>query len=294
MFSGLLLALASGISLGGLTSFAALSYQHGVVPLELIALRGVIAAIIMTAICVVLKQRILLGDGGWRYALMVGVSLAMVGFGYMGSVAYISPGLAVAILYLYPIIVLIVDSIRSRHMPPMLTIMGFTVALIGIVACVGIGGPLNMMGIVLAFVASLGMAGFLLSSAAASRQGHDSGIVVWANILIIALAVVALVISRDQGQPLVAPPQSITGVFAIIAASVLYALGILLSVLALRIAPAPLVALLMNIEPLTTLLAARIIVGEDLSGLQYAGMMVAVSGICIGSSTLWRRKASSA
>ena len=294
MFSGLLLALASGISLGGITSFAALSYQHGVVPLELIALRGVIAAIIMTAICVVLKQRILLGDGGWRYALMVGVSLAMVGFGYMGSVAYISPGLAVAILYLYPIIVLIVDSIRSRHMPPMLTIMGFTVALIGIVACVGIGGPLNMMGIVLAFIASLGMAGFLLSSAAASRQGHDSGIVVWANILIIALAVVALVISRDQGQPLVAPPQSITGVFAIIAASVLYALGILLSVLALRIAPAPLVALLMNIEPLTTLLAARIIVGEDLSGLQYAGMMVAVSGICIGSSTLWRRKASSA
>lgn len=294
MFSGLLLALASGISLGGITSFAALSYQHGVVPLELIALRGVIAAIIMTAICVVLKQRILLGDGGWRYALMVGVSLAMVGFGYMGSVAYISPGLAVAILYLYPIIVLIVDSIRSRHMPPMLTIIGFTVALIGIVACVGIGGPLNMMGIVLAFIASLGMAGFLLSSAAASRQGHDSGIVVWANILIIALAVVALVISRDQGQPWVAPPQSMTGVFAIIAASVLYALGILLSVLALRIAPAPLVALLMNIEPLTTLLAARIIVGEDLSGLQYAGMMVAVSGICIGSSTLWRRKASSA
>ena len=175
MFSGLLLALASGISLGGITSFAALSYQHGVVPLELIALRGVIAAIIMTAICVVLKQRILLGDGGWRYALMVGVSLAMVGFGYMGSVAYISPGLAVAILYLYPIIVLIVDSIRSRHMPPMLTIMGFTVALIGIVACVGIGGPLHMTGIVLAFIASLGMAGFLLSSAAASRQGHDSG-----------------------------------------------------------------------------------------------------------------------
>lgn len=294
MFSGLLLALASGISLGGITSFAALSYQHGVVPLELIALRGVIAAIIMTAICVLLKQRILLGDGGWRYALMVGVSLAMVGFGYMGSVVYISPGLAVAILYLYPIIVLIVDSIRSRQMPPMLTIIGFTVALVGIVACVGIGGPLNMMGIVLAFIASLGMAGFLLSSAAASRQGHDSGIVVWANILIISMAVVALVISREQGQPLVGTPQSMTGVFAIIAASVLYALGILLSVLALRIAPAPLVALLMNIEPLTTLLAARIIVGEHLSDLQYAGMMVAVLGICIGSSTLWRRKASSA
>ena len=115
MFSGLLLALASGISLGGITSFAALSYQHGVVPLELIALRGVIAALIMVGICVAMGQRIILASGGWRYAMLVGISLAMVGFGYMGSVAFISPGLAVAILYLYPIIVLIADSLKTNE-----------------------------------------------------------------------------------------------------------------------------------------------------------------------------------
>lgn len=289
MFSGLILALASGISLGGITSFAALSYQHGVIPLELIALRGVIAAIIMVGICVVMGQRIILASGGWRYAMLVGVSLAMVGFGYMGSVAFISPGLAVAILYLYPILVLVVDSVRSKQMPPPLTIIGFAIALLGIVSCVGIGGPLNIIGIILAFIASLGMAGFLLSSAAASHNGHDSGIVVWANVLIISLAIIALAVMREDGQPLFAPPDNMIGLGAIVAASVLYALGILLSVLALRIAPAPLVALMMNIEPLTTLLAARLIVGENLSLLQYSGMFMAVLGICIGSSTLWRQ-----
>ena len=289
MFSGLILALASGISLGGITSFAALSYQHGVIPLELIALRGVIAAIIMVGICVVMGQRIILASGGWHYAMLVGVSLAMVGFGYMGSVAFISPGLAVAILYLYPILVLVVDSVRSKQMPPPLTIIGFAIALLGIVSCVGIGGPLNIIGIILAFIASLGMAGFLLSSAAASQNGHDSGIVVWANVLIISLAIIALAVMREDGQPLFAPPDNMIGLGAIVAASVLYALGILLSVLALRIAPAPLVALMMNIEPLTTLLAARLIVGENLSLLQYSGMFMAVLGICIGSSTLWRQ-----
>ena len=176
MFSGLILALASGISLGGITSFAALSYQHGVIPLELIALRGVIAAIIMVGICVVMGQRIILASGGWRYAMLVGVSLAMVGFGYMGSVAFISPGLAVAILYLYPILVLVVDSVRSKQMPPPLTIIGFAIALLGIVSCVGIGGPLNIIGIILAFIASLGMAGFLLSSAAASQMVTTAGL----------------------------------------------------------------------------------------------------------------------
>ena len=94
---------------------------------------------------------------------------------------------------------------------------------------------------------------------------------------------------REDGQPLFAPPDNMIGLGAIVAASVLYALGILLSVLALRIAPAPLVALMMNIEPLTTLLAARLIVGENLSLLQYSGMFMAVLGICIGSSTLWRQ-----
>lgn len=292
MFSGIFLALASGISLGGITSFAALSYQHGVVPLELIALRGVIAALIMACICMAFGQRILQTGKGWRYTFLVGGSLAMVGFGYMGSVAYISPGLAVAILYLYPMIVLTVDSVKSRQVPPLMTMIGFTIALIGIVSCVGIGGPLNFMGIALAFMAALGMAGFLLSSAAASQAGYGSGIVVWANIIIISLAVIALLITREQGQNLVNLPHNFTGGFAIIAASVLYALGILLSVLALRIAPAPLVALLMNIEPLTTLLAARVIVAENLSNLQYTGMLMAVVGICIGSSTLWRQSKS--
>lgn len=289
MITGLILALASGVSLGGITSFAALSYSHGVVPLELIALRGCIAAIIMVIVCLFQKQPIILANGGWRYAFFVGTSLAMVGFGYMSSVAYISPGLAVAILYLYPINVLVYDSIRSRKLPPMLTMLGFGIALAGIISCVGIGGPLNPIGIMLALIASLGMAGFLIASSAASQNGHGSGTVVWANLMILSLAFLALVFTRDEGAPIIEAPDSMIGVIAIISASCLYALGILLSVLALRIAPAALVALMMNVEPLTTLLAARILVGESLSLLQYGGMTMAVIGICVGSLSLWKK-----
>ncbi|NBQ82895.1 MAG: EamA family transporter, partial [Alphaproteobacteria bacterium] len=154
MMTGIIFALLGGISLGGITSFAALSYQHGVAPLELIALRGVIAAVIMVSLCLFQRQPLFLNQSGWRYGGLVGLSLAMVGFGYMGSVAYISPGLAVAILYLYPIIVLVVDSLKLRQMPPMLTIIGFSVALFGIVICVGIGGSIHPIGIGLALMAS--------------------------------------------------------------------------------------------------------------------------------------------
>jgi len=291
MMTGILFALAGGISLGGITSFAALSYQHGVAPLELIALRGVIAAVIMVSLCLIQRQPLLLTRNGWRYGGMVGISLAMVGFGYMSSVAFISPGLAVAILYLYPIIVLVADSLKLRQMPPLLTIIGFSVALIGIVVCVGIGGPIHPLGIVLALIASLGMAGFLLSSAAASQNGHGNATVVWANFMIIAMALIALIISTQNGETVIRIPEDSIGGLAILAASTLYAIGILMSVLALRIAPAPLVALMMNVEPLTTLIAARVIVGETLSLYQYGGMIMAVIGIILGSLTL-RKKSS--
>ncbi|MCE2517905.1 MAG: EamA family transporter, partial [Alphaproteobacteria bacterium] len=147
MFLGIILALSSGIALGSITSFAALSYQHGVEPLGLIALRGLIAAVIMLAVCVVQKESMVLKKGGVKYALMIGTALSMVGFGYMSSVAYITPGLAVAILFLFPIVVLAIDSLRLRKMPPAATITGFGIALVGIVSCVGIGGPLHPVGI---------------------------------------------------------------------------------------------------------------------------------------------------
>lgn len=289
MLMGIMLALASGISLGGITSFAALSYQHGVEPLSLIALRGGISGIIMIAVCMVKKDPIRLAHGGWKYAVMIGVSLSMVGFGYMSSVAYISPGLAVAVLFLFPLMVLVIDSMRTRTMPPITTIIGFSVALVGIISCVGIGGPLHPVGISLALIASFGMAFYLLSSSAASAAGHGSGNIVWANAMIVGLAVIAIFITSPEDGPYIALPSSHIGGIAILVASLLYAAGILFSVLALRVVSAPLVALMMNIEPITTLVAARFIVNETLSILQYSGMIIAVIGIVLGSLSMHRQ-----
>ena len=141
----------------------------------------------------------------------------------------------------------------------------------------------------LALIASCGMAFFLLSSSAASAAGHGSGNIIWANMMIVTLALIASAFSQQEGAPFIALPVNTIGVMAIFAAAGLYALGILLSMFALRIAPAPLVALFLNIEPLTTLVAARIIVNEELSLFQYAGMIMAVVGIVLGSLSMRRQ-----
>jgi len=290
MIPGIVLALLAGTSLGCITSFASLSYAHGVDPLSLILLRGLIAAVIMTLVSFALKEPVRQSRDGMRISVKLGLALSMVGFGYMSAVAYISPGLAVAILYLFPILVLAADSLRLKAWPPVMTLIAFGVALAGIIACVGIGGPIDPRGIMLALLASVGMAGFLLISAEASRRGFSGGIAIWGNIVIVVLAVFAIAGRFQMGDTLISLPQDSIGVMAIAAASVLYAFGVMFSVFAVRHAPASLVALIMNIEPIVTLLAARILVDEHLSNWQYLGMLAAVAGIVIGSSAYSGKK----
>ncbi len=325
MFIGLTLALISGMSLGGITSFAALAYLNGAAPLTLIALRGLVAALMMLGLAFATRAPLWPGRDGIRHIIAVGLSLSMVGFGLMGSVAYISPGLAVAVLYLYPIMVLVADSLRTRTMPAPLAIIGFGVALLGIVTCVGAVGLMpvevasveaNPLGLGLAFMAAVGMASFLITTAAANRAAnraahqashdlvsHDQAyndtsrpnwggsIVIWANMMVISFAVIFILYAGQTGPetgPEAATPTNLTGWFAIFMAAALYAIGIIASVLALKHITAPTVALIMNIEPITTLLMAHLVVGEVLSPLQYSGMICAVLGIIIGSRALKR------
>ncbi|XDZ66737.1 EamA family transporter [Alphaproteobacteria bacterium LSUCC0684] len=283
MILGIALALLAGVSLGCITSFASLSYNHGIEPLSLILLRGLVATLVMIGASRVLGEPIFQDRRGMGFALRQGIALSMVGFGYMSAVAYISPGLAVAILYLFPMLVLVADSLRIKAIPPLMTIIAFSIALAGIITCVGVGGPIAPEGIMLALLASLGMAAFLLISADASRHGYGGGIAVWGNIIIILISGLAILWRYFSADVAISLPEDSIGLTATIAASLLYALGVMFSVLAVRHAPASLVALVMNIEPIITLLAARVLVEEHLTSIQYFGMVAAVAGIMLGS-----------
>ena len=56
----------------------------------------------------------------------------------MAAVAFITPGLAVAVLYLFPLMVLAFESIGQRRLPSLMTFLSFTIALMGIITCLGL------------------------------------------------------------------------------------------------------------------------------------------------------------
>ena len=284
MRRGLLLALASGIALGGITSFASLAYGHGAMVAELMVARGLFATLVVAAYCRLLGQPLVPGRAGRGFGILIGLSLTLVGFGYMGAVVFITPGLAVALLFVYPVLVLAGESALRRQWPDMPSALAFGLALAGIVASVGVGvglGGLDWRGVALGLAAAVGMAAMLLLAAASKRRGHGMSVLVPAQgiTLLAGLGFLAWSGSGGSGD---AAGAELAGYGFMGLAALLYGVGLLLSFIAVRIAPAPKVALMMNVEPITTLLAARALVGEELSLAQYAGILMAVAGIAVG------------
>ena len=281
MTRGLILALASGVALGGITSFASLAYGHGATVAELMVARGLFATLLVAAYCRLLGQPVFPGRDGVGFGLAIGLSLVMVGFGYMGAVVFITPGLAVALLFVYPVLVLAGESVLRRQWPDPTSALAFGLALAGIVASVGVDlGGLDWRGVALGLAAAVGMAAMLLLTAASGRRGHGMSVLVPAQGTTL-LAGCGLLLAAGGGDVIPANP-ALAGYGFMALAAMLYSIGLLLSFIAVRIAPAPQVALMMNIEPITTLLAARALVGEELSALQYGGILLAVAAIAVG------------
>ena len=282
MAIGILLGLLSGVTLGTITSFAALSYEYGATPIGLVFFRAILALAVTLGLTLIRRESLSIGRKGLGHALLTGISLCLVGFGYMAAVAFITPGLAVAVLYLFPLMVLAFESIGQRRLPALKTFLSFTIALVGIVVCLGLTSvSMDWRGIGFGLMAALGMAGYLLSSSRSSAAGFGYAPLVWANVFVMLVALVLVAVLPGGNEHLILP-EATKGKLAMMAAAAFYATGIILSFLALRFATAAMVALMMNVEPITTLIAARLLVSEDLTWIQYMGMLIAIIGISLG------------
>ena len=282
MGKGLLIALGSGMALGSVTSLASLSYLEGGTVTHLLVLRGLLATLAVAIYCRMIGQTLKPCPAELGYGLLIGLALTVVGLGYMGSVYFISPGLAVALMFIYPVLVLIIESIIARNVPHPLTMAAFALALFGITLSIGIDlASLDWRGIALALAGALAMASMMSLISSANRRGFGFSMLLPAQgVTMLAGVVLVLVVSSRSSIPIW--PESLARNSLMMVASSLYALGILLSFVALRFAPAQNVALMMNIEPITTLVAARLLVAENLSVVQYGGIFLAVSGIALG------------
>ena len=287
ILKGVLFTLASAISLGVVTSFAQIAYQEGTQPLTLIMVRSLVAVLFFVTWFRLRHISLLVPRSEWHHFCFIAIGMTLISYGYLYAVAYISPGLAAAILYTFPVIILAVEAWLQRTTPPSGVIISFIIAIIGIAMCVGFNvTQINPIGIFLASLASLGTVCYLVAANRVRANVKPVLGMVYTGLLVIGIGMPILLLGLGDAalsSHSLGLPESSLGWWSLLVVAITYVAGASFSLVAVNYMRASQVALIINFEPLVTLVAAWLLVNERLSQMQYLGMLVAIVAIFTGS-----------
>ena len=272
---GAVIALASAISFALNVPFVALVYEHGgnIHAVNLVRpwffLLCVMFWLLLTRTSLRISRKSLV------LSLVVGLGFMVEFYGVHSAIQFIPVGLAILVLYIYPIIVTVITSVCARRIPPLSMILAMMVVFIGLAFALRASTEtFDWRGIAFAFAATLGMCVLVMVSSAAMKNQKRS--VVMAYALASASVVMAVVALSDV--PIVFPDSDV-GLAALAAATGLYALATVLLFTAISLIGPLGFAVIDNTVPVWAILFGFLILGETLTGLQYFGAIVVVVGV---------------
>lgn len=214
-----------------------------------------------------------------RYAALgLGFAVFLMGAGYLGATHYMPISLAVLIFYTGPFFIIIISRFTEKEPITIPRLTAICTAFIGLIMALKVGstGSLPIVGILFAFAAAIGMASFVTVSGLAIRTASPQAVNLHSLVggtLLFGLFLIAMG----------GPSGSITlnGLLLLIASGFSLAVGFITFFTGLkRIGPVR-ASILMNAEPVFTIIIAAILLGERLSTGQLAGAGLVVIGIVL-------------
>ena len=120
---GILLALASAATFGGITPLASITYDDGATALAVLLLRSAFGIFVFAVAAVLLGLRLRITWNAWLALLPVAFSWRIGSFGDLGAVHYLPVGLAAIVFFTFPVIVAIASWAIERRQPRMVPSM---------------------------------------------------------------------------------------------------------------------------------------------------------------------------
>ncbi|MGN0063306.1 MAG: EamA family transporter [Nocardioides sp.] len=232
-------------------------------PTALVWLRLLTSAVVMALVArPVLRGR---SRTDWRTAIGFGVSLAVMNWAIYQSFARIPLGIAVTIEFVGPLAVALLGSRRARDLVWVL-VAGVGVVLLGLERA-----DLDWLGVGYALLAGAAWAAYILMSAETGRRwpGFDG----LAVASVVAAALLALPAILTGGEQLLDGRILLVGLCVGLLSSVVpYSCELV----ALRSLPAATFGILMSLEPAAAAVAAILVLGELLTGLQWIALACVV------------------
>ena len=284
--TGSLLALLSTTGFALSPILILMARDQGVSPETVTALRFLLA--LATLPLIFRAARIVLRD--WRRLgpafLLMGLCYAVESFGYAKAVTLIPIGLAVLIVYLFPLLVALIAAVADRTPPTPLRWLSLLLAFAGVGIAIGPGiDRLNPLGLCLAGLAAVTAAFTIWRGAALTRELGALPVSGLSLIMAGVLYIPALLLV-DSPQP----PASGAGWALALGAGAAFLFGLVLFFAAAARIGAVRASLFANIEPAVTALYAFWLIAEAPGEGQLAGMALVIFALCLPER--WPRPAS--
>ena len=273
---GLGILLFSAVFFGLNNNLARLSYDHGTNVLTLLTVRTIVALLVIAAY--VTRFRL------WRRLartdrLAFGVASLSFSIGallLLESFLLLPVSLAVLFFYLFPIMVALIYLALGEERLTAIGWVGVIAAFCGLALALEVfqGFHLNLLGVLLSLAAAVCISLNIVSSHRLMQRYPGIFVTFW--MMAVSLIIFGIGMIAVAG---VALPTSETGVLVFAGAVIAGPTAIISFYVGLSMAGGTKSALVMNTEPVTTMLFAVVILGETLGWLQYAGAAIVIASI---------------
>jgi drug/metabolite transporter (DMT)-like permease len=262
-----------------ITTFSKFAYAAGSNPLTLVEARTAAFVIVVGAFQLLARRSFALPRRTLIATFPMSLGIMAMSIGYLSSVFFIKVSLAVVLLYSFPLMVGLLAAATGRERIAPQKAVALLVAFGGLVMAIGLeSDSVDWRGIVLVLLAALGIAGNLTFSGP-YLDGVDSLTVNLSNNLWGAVALGAdLALSGG-----VALPATGIGWAALSAVVFCYVIGLACMFGALKYLPPSQAAVMLNLEPVVSIIVAGLLLGEVTLWLQWLGVASMLAALCFSA-----------
>lgn len=259
------------------TSLARVAYNNGSNPGTVVFLRVVVAIAGICAMMLSGKRSFAIPRQAILPLCAVSASVSLQSICYLSSVTYIPVGLAALLFYTFPLMVALGDRFIDGVTLGAPRALAFGAAFGGIVLAIGPEfDQLAPLGIVLALMAAFANMLAFRAAARALRYTSSVSVSLYGNLGCLPLLGLALVFL--DGLQL---PDTLIGWSALAAVGLCYTLAMLLHFAGIGLIGTTHASLIYNLEPLFSIAAAAILLGERLTSVQYLGGIIVVAALVV-------------
>ena len=274
---GLFAALLAGVLFGTAVAVSRYAYDAGASGILVAGFRSIIVVVVLAAVVKVAGHSWSLPRSLILLVISNGILMAVMTYGNIGAVEFISVGLASLLFFTFPVIIAVLVIILRIERVSLAKLIAIGLAFAGIAAMLGASvGNVDWRGTAFSLVAALATA---VNAIMIARYFTRVNILVATLHLSIVALITLVLIAAFVAE--VRLPSTPGGWWGVIGVAVFQAAGTPLYMVALARIGALKAGMATNIQPVTAIFEAWVLFGEVLSVLQALGGAMVLIGIAL-------------